>query len=114
MYFDSLKHATNDNVNYIQSVRSYLAAEYLDKKVKPLGDKIKAFDADKDSTEYKSLLDEFNRVSHVHKTKFSVKKLPGLDIQAPKQVNSVDCGVYLIQYAENFCLKPFISRDKEV
>ncbi|MES1920701.1 hypothetical protein MHBO_002344 [Bonamia ostreae] len=35
--------------------------------------------------------------------------MPGSDMILSKQVNSVDCGVYLLEYIERFCKAPFVD-----
>ena len=64
------------------------------------------------------LNDEWKRNYNDKKRDFTISSIPGISLGVPQQMNSADCGVYLLHFAELFALKPFqnagnsLSRNK--
>lgn len=91
LFMDSL-HAENVD-DMIQNLREYLELEYIEKKVEP--------------ENRKYFLDQ-----SYEWTPFDAESVPHYSPKLPKQKNYTDCGLFVLQYAETFLLKPdFILDD---
>jgi len=51
--------------------------------------------------------DEWRRQYPSRPRSFTKSTVPGVSLGVPQQTNSADCGVYLLHFAELFCLNPF-------
>merc|ERR1712130_920619 len=51
--------------------------------------------------------DEWKRKCPDTPRSFTMSTFPGISLGVPQQRNSADCGVFLLHFAEKFCLSPF-------